>query len=440
MVEESTDGNVLIKGYANALNRKIDNVPGGKEAAEAAAKEAEANFVGPKPETTAERMAREAAAVEKAHTRLIEEARAAQEYKEMVERTPDKSNADIDNAKATISLFGDIDEIFNSTDEVAKSDSAKKILEAAESLRLVAEAAPIGEITESVRNAAIKQADNIVIDLASRGYKNEKVAESSTEQTVEGQNAQEADPRDADGVALSDRANKILAMKVMKMVLAKNDGKPSKELEEKLHSFAKLNGVAADIASKIIKNYASVELESTIGDRGVYTRSNRLTLLLDSGSVDTTRIRRNYAEEVKFYTATEESIGQLQEGLILAQQKAEQMQVTHPKGGNSVTVKTKYMTDANSSSKGAPFTINVVFSNGKWAPSISSVAETNKRIAAKTKTSAGLKTLLERYHQEAAEHLDPNAKLNFNEYRITHKGTKVDPKVKGEITYIKKYS
>ena len=203
----------------------------------------------------------------------------------------------------------------------------------------------------------------------------------------------------------------------------------------KLRNFAKANKISAETLDKIIKSQASVEIEATIGDRGVDTRRRNLRLSIASGTATDKDIQRQYDEIVSFHTATLSSLNALKEGIS----KAENIAKTNNSKKFTVStapinVETGYKTDVESSSKGAPFVIVVSRnSEGTW---VAHTQQAKDRIEDKTRTSKAQIQLISEFHQTADKYLDPNKSLSVGGYVVTSTTAKKNTGASAEASYV----
>lgn len=238
-----------------------------------------------------------------------------------------------------------------------------------------------------------------------------------------------------------------LADKLVNMVASSEAGNVSPELVTKLKSFAKQNGVTEGRVDRIIKSYASVqnEIEEEVG--GITDRDDRLTLLKNSGTATKQQYQKEYDDVKSWYSTTNESIGQLQQGILRAQQRAATENAKMAGANKSglvkastkpVIVKTDYKTHKQSNKKGEAFDITVSLVDGKW---VAHTATANELIARKQDSAKRLQSLLARYHNEVASELYADTMLTFGGMVIpsavstTKKDTKQSSRDR-EATYV----
>lgn len=233
----------------------------------------------------------------------------------------------------------------------------------------------------------------------------------------------------------TDAEKRTLVEMVLSEAARQYEGEIPADVEIKLHNFAETNNVNKKTAERILKSYASVELEATVEDRGVVTRTERLEQTLTSGTATKEEVQKQYDEAVSFYATTRASIDALEQGIQEAETKAKTLNKKSWTGKKKPeTIKTKYMTDKESSSKGEPFAIVVSYGDDKrWH---AHVAEAKKRMESKKRTARSLYSLLETFHTRAESYLDSEALMNTGGYVITQASGKPNDKVTQEQKYV----
>ena len=235
-------------------------------------------------------------------------------------------------------------------------------------------------------------------------------------------------------VELTSEAKEELVKSVAVMMLERHNGEVPPDIATKLESFGRNNNISKEIIEKVLKSYASVQNEINFESRGIEERTNKLRLMLDSGTAKKQDFQKEYDEIVNWYATTVGSINELKQNIVNAENEAKTLNkslFTANKKPRDVV--SKYKTHKDSSSEGAFFKSVVRYVGGRW---VADTKEAQTRIDAKESTRKGLVRLLDEYHQKAADNLDPEKSVDFGGM-IVPKGAKNNKGVEKELTYVR---
>lgn len=245
----------------------------------------------------------------------------------------------------------------------------------------------------------------------------------------------EASAKDAEATrAYTEEQKAAVAQGVIRSVVEQYKGELPAGVEQKLHSFAAKNGLAPEVAEKMIKSFETVEIEATIADRGIVARKEKLRTILDSGDIKADDIQAEYDGAATFRATTAASLSALRKGIKQAKVRAA---TENNKTGNrrtkDIKITTEYMTHPESTSKGAPFVITVKRTPDGW---VAEVKNAENLVAKKVSNLKGLDGLLNIFHQEAMQYIDPDTTLDSGGYTITKTSGETKKGTADEISYV----
>jgi hypothetical protein len=224
---------------------------------------------------------------------------------------------------------------------------------------------------------------------------------------------------------LTEKEQRALAESAINIVAERRAADITPDEITKLNNFGTANGLDADRIDRIIKSHSSVESEATVEERGVMGRERNLDTLLNAEKPNSKRVQAAYDEASQWLSKTLGSIQELEDGVRKAEEMADSSSRSTLNSTKPITVLTDYIKFG-----GKPFDIQLRHNGTKY------VADTRialQRIADKQRTASNLRTLLEKFHNEAADVLDSASTLDAGSYRIP-------TEVKGsseEIKYVK---
>jgi hypothetical protein len=214
---------------------------------------------------------------------------------------------------------------------------------------------------------------------------------------------------------LTPAVQRALAESAIDLVASRKGATITPEETAKLNTFGTTNGVDPRRVERIILSHASVENEATQEARGIFGRERALDLELGSGTPNTKRIQKSYDETAQFLSTTLASISALEEGIREAEEKAATANNSARKTTAPIKVITGYQKAGSSSKKPSYFDIQVTHDGTKYVPQTRTAIE---RITDKKRTAVGLNALLNKFHQEAAAHIDSSSALTGGGYRV----------------------
>lgn len=142
----------------------------------------------------------------------------------------------------------------------------------------------------------------------------------------------------------------------------------SQDLKDKIEAFALTNGVSKERFGEIVKGYASVEQEATVGKRGYVSRLNRLNAIITSSNPNEKEASKEYSGLLDMYTSVARSEEQLSRGIASAENKAKELnRLKVPSTGKNKQHTIEYK-KYNSKSKqyDTPYKIWIKKVDGKW--------------------------------------------------------------------------
>ena len=200
-----------------------------------------------------------------------------------------------------------------------------------------------------------------------------------------------------------DNARKLVAEKVARVVLG-SERSYDDVFKNNLTTFMVTNGVSKKDAEKVVKSYASVELEATVEERGYRTLENTLKLLLASGNPDKAKVKRTYGQLQRFLSSTSNSMSLIEQGISEATIKADTLNkspdVLKGKSPKTVQFEIGYKKD-----NGSNYKINIPYDDklGKYVVDLTDIKD---RLASKKVTAKEINRILRETSTDAGKYVD----------------------------------
>ena len=182
-------------------------------------------------------------------------------------------------------------------------------------------------------------------------------------------------------------ADPLLAERVMSIAMDAAGSDTVSNNAVKYVRFAINNGMDRKDAIDLVKNYAAVEEEATVGDRGYLTYAARAKSLLASDNPDQGQIDLVYDKLLRFRTSTEKSLHALESTVEGAKLEANKLTVMKASdfGGKSKRYKGTYK-----KLDGKSFDVDMVRDKATGVWSVANNAALNNILEAKKRTIAGI--------------------------------------------------
>ena len=197
----------------------------------------------------------------------------------------------------------------------------------------------------------------------------------------------------------SDKDRKADAERLLHFVIDAIEFSPEEAdlIGSRYAKFAKANGVELERLNTIVKSYASVEDEASIGRRGWISYESKLDALMGASKPNVSAINRQYRQLNKWLATNNNSRLDLEEGIEAAKQyTADKNKRSFGLGGTKTEAfKTQYTKFG-----GKPFEINIQYNpaSKKWE---ADTTQAEKLVALKTHNEEELTRVLTKYNTKA---------------------------------------